>query len=154
MVARDGARPRLAAGHDLTYHHDVELVFADPLFVSRPSGFHDPVFCAPTPGELLEVARRLGEAPPVVVVFGADAGGPEPVSCLIAADRLAIVQETVLRYGSEDAAPGTRSAPRVRAPGRQRCLSGSAMGPNPDAPWPVSRAAARSGHHPATLVRG
>lgn len=51
----------------------------------------------------LKVARRLGEKPPVVVAFEADAGGREPVSCLIAAGRLDIVRGTVLRYWREDA---------------------------------------------------
>ncbi|MCX5276242.1 hypothetical protein [Streptomyces virginiae] len=40
----------------------------------------------------------------------------ESISCLIAAERLVIVQETVLRYGRDDAAPGQRFAPWVRAP--------------------------------------
>ncbi|MFF0740219.1 hypothetical protein ACFYVL_07440 [Streptomyces sp. NPDC004111] len=81
--------------------------------------FHDPVFRSPSPDELLRVTRRLGEQPPVVVAFEADAGGQEPTSCLIAAERLDIVHETVLRYWREDAAPGQRFAPWVRPPDRR-----------------------------------
>lgn len=117
VVAWDGGRLTLAAGHDLAYHHGLELVFGDPVFVSCPSGFQDPVFRAPSPGELLDLTHRLGEEPPVVVAFEADAGGREPLSCLIAAERLDIVAETVLRYWREDAGPGRRFAPWVRPPG-------------------------------------
>ncbi|MCM1966780.1 MULTISPECIES: hypothetical protein [unclassified Streptomyces] len=116
VIAWDGGQFKLAADHDLTYHHGLELVFGDPLLVSCPSSFHDPVFRAPSPAELLKVRRRLGEEPPVVVAFEADAGGREPVSCLIAAGRLDIVRETVLRYWREDAGPDQRFAPWVRSP--------------------------------------
>ncbi|WP_431772746.1 hypothetical protein [Streptomyces cucumeris] len=82
---------RLAAGYDLTYHHGLELVFGDPVFVSCPAAFHDPVFRAPTAEEVATVVRRLGERPTVLAAFEADADGTEPVSCLIAAGRLEIV---------------------------------------------------------------
>ncbi|MET9658539.1 hypothetical protein [Streptomyces sp. NPDC006510] len=118
MVAWNAGQLRLAAGHDLTYHHGLELVFADPVFASCPSSFQDPTFRAPSPDELLEVTRGLGGQLPVMVAFEADAGGQEPVSCLIAAERFEIVQETVLRYWREDAAPGQRFAPWVRPPGQ------------------------------------
>ncbi|MEU9000848.1 hypothetical protein [Streptomyces sp. NPDC048551] len=118
VVAWDGGQLKLAADHDLTYHHGLELVFGDPVFVSCPSGFHDPVFRAPTSDELLKVTRQLGETPAVMVAFEADAGGQEPISCLIAAGRLDIVQETVLRYWREDAGPDQRFAPWVRSPER------------------------------------
>ncbi|MFJ5842295.1 hypothetical protein ACIQGO_37080 [Streptomyces shenzhenensis] len=116
MVTWNAGQLRLAAGHDLTYHHGLELVFDDPVFVSCPSSFQDPMFRAPSPDELLKVARRLGGELTVVVAFEADAGGQEAVPCLIAAERLEIVQETVLRYWREDAAPGQRFAPWVRPP--------------------------------------
>ncbi|MFG2987282.1 hypothetical protein ACGFYQ_39625 [Streptomyces sp. NPDC048258] len=118
VVAWDGGQFRLAAGHDLSYYHDLELVFRDPFIVSCPSGFYDPAFRAPSPDELQQLARQLGEEPPVVVAFEADAGGQDPVSCLIAAERLDIVQETVLRYWRDDAAPGQRFHPWVRPPAR------------------------------------
>ncbi|WP_405933452.1 hypothetical protein [Streptomyces sp. NBC_00827] len=116
MVAWNAGQLRLAAGPDLAYHHGLELVFEDPAFVSCPSSFHDPTFRAASPDEILQVTRHLGGELPVVVAFEADAGGLEPVSCLIAAERLEIVQETVLRYWREDAAPGQRFAPWVRSP--------------------------------------
>ncbi|MFF4452271.1 hypothetical protein [Streptomyces goshikiensis] len=118
VVAWDAGQLTLAAGHDLTYLHGLELIFGDPIFVSCPSGFHDPVFRAPSPDELLKVTRQLGETPPVVVAFEADAGGQEPVPCLIAAERLDVVQEPVLRYWREDATPGQRLAPWVTSPGQ------------------------------------
>lgn len=97
VIAWDACQMRLAAGHDLTYHHGLELVFEDPALVSCPAMFHDPVFRAPTTEESLRVMRQLGGRPSVLVAFEADANGQEPVSCLIAADRLEIVQEKVLR---------------------------------------------------------
>ncbi|MGA4867269.1 hypothetical protein ACPB9J_32040 [Streptomyces lavendulocolor] len=118
VVGWDGGELRLAAGHDLSYYHSLELVFGDPFFVSCPSTFYDPVFREPTLDELLKVTRQLGEEPAVVVAFEADAGGQEPVSCLIAAERLDIVQGTVLRYWREDAGPDQRFAPWVRPAGQ------------------------------------
>lgn len=53
-----------------------------------------------------------------MVAFEADAGGRAPASCLIAAERLDIVRETVLRYEREDAEAGRRFAPRVRSTDR------------------------------------
>ncbi|MFJ5798403.1 hypothetical protein [Streptomyces decoyicus] len=99
VIAWDVGRLRLAAGHDLTYHPGLELVFGDPALVSCPSSFHDPVFRAPTADELLRVTRQLGERPSVLTAFEADADGREPVSCLIAAERLEIVHGKVLTRG-------------------------------------------------------
>ncbi|MEU8132121.1 hypothetical protein [Streptodolium elevatio] len=110
------AQFRLAAGYDLTYHHGLELVFHEPTFVSCPSAFSDATFRAPSPDELLQLSRQLGEEPPVVVAFEADAGGSEPTSCLIAAERLDVVHETVLRYWRDDAAPDQRFAPWAKPP--------------------------------------
>ncbi|MDQ0958671.1 hypothetical protein QFZ66_002549 [Streptomyces sp. B4I13] len=109
---------RLAAGADLAYHHGLELVFADPAFVACPAAFHDPVFREPTPGELASLDRRLGERPPLVAAFDADAGGPDPTPCLVTAERLEIVREHVLGYAREDAPPGQRFAPWARGPHR------------------------------------
>ncbi|WP_405659940.1 hypothetical protein OG379_05590 [Streptomyces sp. NBC_01166] len=116
VVTWDGGQLRLAADHDLTYHHGLELIFSEPIFVSCPSGFRDPVFRSPSPDELLKVTRQLGEMPTNVVAFEADAGGQEPVSCLIATERLDIVQETVLRCWREDAGPDQRFARWVTSP--------------------------------------
>lgn len=119
VVDWNAGQLRLAAGHDLTYHHGLELVFDDPVFVNCPSSFHDPVFRAPSSGELHRLTRHFGAEPPVVVAFGADAGGRGPVPCLIAAERLEIVRETVLRHWRDGAAPGQRFAPWVRSPGQR-----------------------------------
>ncbi|MFH8371817.1 hypothetical protein [Streptomyces sp. NPDC018031] len=118
VVAWSASQLRLAAGHDVTYHHGLELVFDDPIFVSCPTSFHDPIFRAPSSDEILKVTRHFGGDPLVVIAFEADAGGQEPVSCLIAAEGLVIVQETVLRYWREDAAPGQRFAAWVQASGQ------------------------------------
>jgi hypothetical protein len=98
VIVRDGGRLRLAAGYDLTYHHGLEVVLTDPCFVSCPAAFQDPVFREPTAQETARLRRALGGAPPVVVAFEADAGGPGPVSCLIAAERLDIVPGLVRRH--------------------------------------------------------
>ncbi|MEU5536253.1 hypothetical protein [Streptomyces sp. NPDC020362] len=97
VIVWDAGQLRLAAGHDLTYHHGLELVFVAPAFVSCPSDFQDPVFRPPTAEETMRLARTLGETPPLVVAFEADAGGREPVSCLVAAERLDILPGLVLR---------------------------------------------------------
>ncbi|OIK23330.1 hypothetical protein [Streptomyces malaysiense] len=117
VTGRDPGALRLAADHDLTYHHALEVVFVAPALVSCPLAFQDPVFRAPTAEESARLARTLGETTPVVVAFEADAGGYEPVSCLIAAERVEIRHGLVRR---------SRRAPDPRTPG-----SGA-----PDAPGP------------------
>ncbi|MFD7031534.1 hypothetical protein ACFWAR_26250 [Streptomyces sp. NPDC059917] len=107
---------RLGAGHDISYAHGLELVFSDPVLVTCPSFFQDPVFRAPMPDEVRLVARQVGETPPVLIAFEADAGGPGPVSGLIAAGQLDIVQGTVFRYWRQDLAAGERLAPWVKPP--------------------------------------
>lgn len=117
VITWDGGQFRLAAGYDLSYSHGLELIFIEPLFVTCPSTFRDPVFREPTPDETSLVTRQVGEASPAVLVaFEADAGGQEAVSCLIAAEQLDIVHGTVFRYWREDLAPGERLAPWVRTP--------------------------------------
>ncbi|MER7578432.1 hypothetical protein [Kitasatospora sp. NPDC097691] len=95
---------RLAAGYDLSYHHGLELVFADPLYVRCPAAFQDPVFRVPTCEERQAVERQCGESPGVLVAFEADGGGTEPVTGVIAAGSLRMRFELVLRY-----APGAES---------------------------------------------
>lgn len=116
VVAWDAGRLQLCAGLDLMYHHGLEVVFHRPLFVRCPTFFQDPVFRPPTSDETLAVARQTGETPGAVVAFEADGGGPEPVSCLIAAERVEIVRGTVFRYWREELEPGQRLAPWVRPP--------------------------------------
>nr|WSX54076.1 hypothetical protein OG409_37275 [Streptomyces sp. NBC_00974] len=84
VVTWDGGELRLAADSDLTYHHGLELRFGEPLFVSCPSAFQDPIFRAPSFDEVLKVTRQLGCEPTVVVAFEAEAGGQETVSCSFA----------------------------------------------------------------------
>ncbi|MFF4575322.1 hypothetical protein [Streptomyces sp. NPDC001410] len=113
VIVWDGGQLRLAAGYDLTYHHGLELVFVDAVFVCCPHSFQDPVFRAPTAEETARLVRALGEAPPVVVAFEADAGGPEPASCLIAAEGLDILSGLVPRHSRTGAraATGARNWP-------------------------------------------
>ncbi|MFJ9815330.1 hypothetical protein ACIRU3_08650 [Streptomyces sp. NPDC101151] len=113
VIVWDGGQLRLAAGHDLAYHHGLELVFVAPVFVSCPPGFQDPVFRAPTAGETARLVRELGETPPLVVAFEADAGGREPATCLVAAERLDIVPGFVRRQprAGAEAAPDARDWP-------------------------------------------
>ncbi|MFY4723578.1 hypothetical protein [Streptomyces sp. LaBMicrA B280] len=108
VIGWDAGALRLAADHDLTYHHTLEVVFVAPALVSCPLAFQDPVFRAPTTDEAEHLARTLGERPPVVVAFEADAGGSEPVSCLIAAERVEIRQGPV---------PRNTRPPDARTPG-------------------------------------
>ncbi|WP_229816277.1 hypothetical protein [Streptomyces lucensis] len=113
VIVCNAGELRLAAGYDLTYHHGLEAVFADPVFVSCPPAFQDPAFRAPTAEETDRLARALGETPHVVVAFEADAGGPEPVSCLVAAERLDIRPGLVRRAppACAPAVPGPRDWP-------------------------------------------
>ncbi|MCF2532390.1 hypothetical protein [Yinghuangia soli] len=116
VVAWNVGRLRLGAGYDLTYHHGLELVFGDPVFVMCPAAFHDPVFRAPTPDEVRLVSEQVGETPAVLVAFEADAHGTAPARGLIAAGQLDIVQGPVFRYWRENLAPGERLAPWVNPP--------------------------------------
>jgi hypothetical protein len=118
VVAWGAGQLRLGAGADLTYHHELEVVFHCPLLVRCPAEFQDPVFRAPTADETLSVTRQTGETPGIVVAFEADAGGPEPASCLIAAERVEIIRGTVFRYWRESLEPGQRLAPWVQPPVR------------------------------------
>ncbi|MGW0935423.1 hypothetical protein [Streptomyces sp. NPDC002666] len=116
VVAWNPGRLRLGAGHDISYAHSLELVFSDPVLVTCPAAFQDPVFRAPTPDEVRLVAGQVGETPPVLLAFEADAGGPGLASGLVAAGQLDIVQGTVFRYWRENLAVGERLAPWVAPP--------------------------------------
>ncbi|WP_052509387.1 hypothetical protein [Kitasatospora griseola] len=116
VVSWDPSRLVLGAGHDLTYHHLLELHFEEPEWVACPAFFQDPVFRAPTPAETTRVRDRLGTAPSVLIAFTADAGGPEPAEGLIAAGRLRVVEGRVYRYWRGKLGPGERHAPWVRRP--------------------------------------
>lgn len=114
IVAWTPGQLRLGAGHDISYAHGLELVFSDPVFVTCPAAFQDPVFRAPTPDEVRLIGRQVGETPRVLVAFEADAGGTSPASGLVAAGQLDIVQGTVFRYWRESLAVGERLAPWVK----------------------------------------
>ncbi|MFF5897594.1 hypothetical protein ACFY8O_16880 [Streptomyces argenteolus] len=116
VVAWNPGQLRLGAGHDLSYAHGLELVFSDPAFVTCPAAFQDPVFREPTADEVRFVARQVGETPPVLVAFEADAGGRHLASGLVAAGRLDIVRGTVFRYWRAELAGGEHLAPWVRPP--------------------------------------
>ena len=102
VLGYDGSRLTLAAGHDVTYHHGLEVVFTDTLYVRCPMDFADPAFREPTPEERAEVTRLVGDEPPVLVAFEADGGGTASSSCLIAAEDWAVRQGRFSRRGSAD----------------------------------------------------
>ena len=52
----DGSQLRLAAGHDLTYHHGLEVVFTDVEYLACPAQFRDPRFREPTLDERVAFA--------------------------------------------------------------------------------------------------
>lgn len=110
VIARDAGQLRLAAGYDLTCHHGLEVVFVEPAFVSCPSGFQGPVFRAPAAEETARLARELDGVPSLPAACEADAGGREPVSCLVAAERPEILPGPVPRR----ARPGTGAVPSAR----------------------------------------
>ncbi|MFG2695729.1 hypothetical protein [Kitasatospora sp. NPDC048407] len=116
VVSWDPSRLVLGTGHDLTYHHLLELRFDEPELVTCPATFQDPAFRDPTPAEMARVQRQLGSLPPVLVAFTADAGGADPADGLIAAGRLTIVRGTVFRYWRGELGPDERHAPWVRPP--------------------------------------
>ncbi|MFG2918064.1 hypothetical protein ACGF0D_34885 [Kitasatospora sp. NPDC048298] len=111
---------RLAVGSDLCYHHGLEPVFADPLYVRCPASFQDSVFRPPTPEERRLVERQCGEEVGALVAFEADDGGAEPVSRLIAAVSLELRVGTVLRYrpAGFSAGPSAASSAASSAGGR------------------------------------
>ncbi|WEO94811.1 hypothetical protein A6P39_012775 [Streptomyces sp. FXJ1.172] len=67
----------------------------------------------PTTGETARLRRAPGAAPPLVVAFEADAGGPGPVSCPIAAEGMGILPGLVQRHprARAQAAPGPSDWP-------------------------------------------
>ncbi|GGV24791.1 hypothetical protein GCM10010495_45550 [Kitasatospora herbaricolor] len=134
VIGWDAGQFRLASGHDLAYHHGLELVFDQPAFVSCPAEFQDPVFRAPTREEWTGLTRRLGGVPPVLVAFEADAGGREPVSCLVAAEGV----RGRARDGAEVLAGGSRPRSALRPVGT---AAGVAAGP-PELAAALRRAAA------------
>lgn len=122
LLSWNGSELRLAAGYDLAYHHDMELVFTEVSYLACPTRFSHARFREPTPGECDTVRRYVGETPPVVAAFDVEAefgGGNLP--CVVAADDLDVVLGTVYRYWRENLGEEERLAPWVRRPDpRQR----------------------------------
>ncbi|MDH6465569.1 hypothetical protein M2302_005771 [Micromonospora sp. A200] len=113
----DGSQLRLAAGHDLTYHHGLEVVFTDVAYLACPTQFRDPRFREPTLDERALVRRHVGEEPPVIVAFDVDApAGGDLLTCLVAAGAVEVVPGLVYRYWRDNLAAGERLAPHVRPP--------------------------------------
>ncbi|MEO3931026.1 hypothetical protein ABGB07_45380 [Micromonosporaceae bacterium B7E4] len=113
----DGSQLRLAAGHDLTYHHGLEVVFTDVAYMACPTQFWDPRFREPNLEERALVRRHIGEESPVVVAFDVDApAGGDLLSCLVAAGSVEVVHGPVYRYWRDNLAAGERLAPHVRPP--------------------------------------
>jgi hypothetical protein len=83
----DGSRLVLAAGADLTYHHELELILVDVSFMQVPTAFEHPVFREPTDDEFESVRRCVGEEPPSVIAFDVEAEwGSGTLPCLLAAE--------------------------------------------------------------------
>lgn len=113
----DGSRLRLAAGQDLTYHHGLELVFTDVVYLACPTQFPEPRFREPTPGEQALVRRYVGEELPLVFAFDVESpAGGEPLPCLVAAEAVEVVVGRVYRYWRNDLTAGERLVPNVRPP--------------------------------------
>ncbi|MBA9048604.1 hypothetical protein BJ996_005335 [Streptomyces phaeogriseichromatogenes] len=160
----DAGALRLAADHDLTHHHALEVVFVAPALVPCPPAFQDPVFRAPAAEEAERLAQSLGERPPVLVAFEADAGGSEPVSCLIAAERMEIRHGQVPRHtrgrrtrGRPVPAPLTRPEPPPAArPVGPECpcprTRMDAMAKTSTTTQGLRAAIERSGYYPALVA--
>ena len=113
----DGVRLRLAAGHDLTYYHDLEVVFTDVAFLTCPVQFFDARFREATPDERELVRRYAGEVPPLVSAFDVESpAGGGLLPCLVAAEAAEVVVGRVYRYWRDDLGVGERLAPHVRPP--------------------------------------
>ncbi|MEV4343748.1 hypothetical protein AB0J83_04650 [Actinoplanes sp. NPDC049596] len=113
----DGSRLVLAAGNDLTYHHNLEVIFTDVAYLACPTQFSRPRFRKPAPAERKLVSRHAGEELPLIVAFDVesleDAG---LLPCLIAAESAEVVVGLVYRYWRDDLAVGARLSPHVRPP--------------------------------------
>ncbi|GIJ81492.1 hypothetical protein SAMN05443287_1294 [Micromonospora phaseoli] len=113
----DGSQLRLAAGHDLTYHHDLEVVLTDVAYMACPTQFWDPWFREATRDERALVRRHAGEESPVIVAFDVDApAAGDLLTCLVTAGLVEVVPGLVYRYWRDNLSAGERLAPHVRPP--------------------------------------
>ncbi|WP_128977430.1 hypothetical protein [Streptomyces roseicoloratus] len=90
VLRYDGSRLTLAAGHDLSYGHGLQVAFTDTVCLRCPTAFSDPEFREATAEERAEIVRLVGEDPPVPAASDADGYGTRPVPCLIAAGDRAV----------------------------------------------------------------
>ncbi|MGC4790674.1 hypothetical protein ACLQ22_22945 [Micromonospora sp. DT178] len=117
LLGWNGSELSIAAGHDLTYHHGVELVFTDVHYLACPTRFSDPQFREPTSDEYETVRAFVGEVPPAVVAFDVEAVvGWKVLPCVVAAASVRIVTGLVYRYWREDLKEGERLASFLRRP--------------------------------------
>ncbi|WMX47997.1 hypothetical protein RGF97_28715 [Streptomyces roseicoloratus] len=65
VLRYDGSRLTLAAGHDLSYGHGLQVAFTDTVCLRCPTAFSDPEFREATAEERAEIVRLVGEDPPV-----------------------------------------------------------------------------------------
>ena len=113
----DGSQLRLAAGHDLSYHHGLELVFTDVDYLACPTQFQDPRFREPTPDERAMIRQHVGQESALVVAFDVEAPvESELLPCLVAAGSVEVVRGLVYRYWRENLTAVERLAPHVRPP--------------------------------------
>lgn len=97
VASWDGVSLTLIADNDLTYHHSVEVLFEDAVYVKLPASFSHPVFRDPTSHEIEIVQAAVGEVPELVAAWDTDADDPGR-ACLIAAASVSVVEELVLHY--------------------------------------------------------
>jgi hypothetical protein len=105
----------LAAGWDLTYHHDLEVRFSEVAYVACPESFSDPVFREPSGAEQALLRHLDGDGPLHVYAFDVEPpGGNGNMACVIVAASVDVVPGVVYRYWRDELLPGERRAPWVR----------------------------------------
>jgi hypothetical protein len=97
----DGCRLLIVGDHDLSYHHQVELIFFDVQHIKCDVEFYDPVFQLLGPCHCGCGSQRIG--------IRADGGSFE-----ITAAGYQIVTGLVFHYDRENLQPGERIAPWVK----------------------------------------
>jgi hypothetical protein len=113
----DGCHLTLAAGHDLTYHHGLEVVFTDVDYLACPTRFHDPRFREPTSDEKAMLRHHVGEEPALIVAFDVEPlVGSDPLACLVAAGSVEVIPGLVYRYWRDNLATGERLTPHTHPP--------------------------------------
>jgi hypothetical protein len=117
VVGWDRATLCLAAGADLTYHHDLEVCFAGVVYGACPESFADPVFREPGDTEQALLRHLDSDVQLQVYAFDVDPpGGNGLLACVIVAALVEVVPGVVYRYWRDHLLPGGRRAPWVRPP--------------------------------------